>query len=121
MALENKRQVGGLENVEAVPRLVEQRPHVLVDADGVHEDQGHLARRQRVAITAGRFALAVVEVEQPSVRHLLEVPVEVRLDVVEDGARPGDEITGVPVRLEWGTPLRIHPQVPGPQPLHAKV
>ena len=121
MALEHQRQVGGLENMKAMSRLVEQRPHVLVDADCVHEDKRHLAHRQRVAVTAGCLAFAVVKVEQLRVGHFLEVGVEVRLDVLEDLARAGDEISHVAIGLEWCSALRIHPQVPRLEPLHAKM
>ena len=43
MALEEERQPRCLEGVEGVARLVQQRPHVVVDADRVHEDERQLA------------------------------------------------------------------------------
>ncbi len=87
MALEHKRQLGGLENMKTMPRFVEQRPHVLVDADRVHEDQRQLADGKRVAVTARCLAFAVVEIEQAGIRHLLEIAAEVGLDVREHVAR----------------------------------
>src|SRR5260370_17821603 len=95
--------------MERVTRLVEQRPHVLVHVDRVHEDQRHLAYWQRVAVTSGRVSLPVVEVQQARLRHAFEVAAEVTLNMAEDFAGAGDELAVRLVPLEGSpAPRRAH-------------
>src|SRR5260370_21028188 len=102
--------------MERVTRLVEQRPHVLVHVDRVHEDQRHLAYWQRVAVTSGRFSLPVVEVQQARLRHAFEVAAEATLDMAEDFACAGDELADRLVRLQGGPAPSRRPTLPPPPP-----
>ena len=93
--------------------LVQQRAHVAVDADSVHEDQRKLSEVQRLAVTARRLALAIVEVEQVVGGHGVEVATELRIDVSEDGAGAIDQAPDVVERLEWRPAVGINRRVPG--------
>ena len=46
MPLEQQRKVCRLEHMKRVTSLVQQRAHVVIDVDGVHEDQRQLAHRK---------------------------------------------------------------------------
>ena len=121
MPLEQQRQVRSLENVKRMPGLVQERAHIVVHVDGVHEDQRQLAHRQRVAKAAGRLALAVVEVEQAGVRHRLELAPKVRLHVGEDVAGVANEVAHVGVRPQRCPSFGIDQLVPRPELIHAQV
>jgi hypothetical protein len=49
--------------MEGMAGLVQQRAKVAVHADRIHEDQGQLPEGQGHAVSAGRLALSIVEVE----------------------------------------------------------
>ena len=65
---------------------MQQGSHIPVDANGVHEDERHLSEGERLAVAAWSLAFAVVQVEQPSLRHAAVVGPEVRIDIRENVA-----------------------------------
>ena len=105
--------------MKCVAGLVQESAHVVVDPHGVHEDQRLFAERQGLAETAGRLALAVVQVEKPGVVHRFEVIVEVGVDVGENAGGAIDVRAHVLERLEGRPPGRVHSQVPRTQRLDA--
>src|SRR6266568_5451155 len=98
---------------------MQQSPDVVVDVDGVHEDEGKLADRKGVAETAWRLALPVVQVEQPRVRHGLELRAEIRLDVLEHLACAKDEVRDSLVGPERPPAFGIGGEVPRSEPRQA--
>ena len=57
--------------------FVQQGANIVVDADGVHEDERLLSKRESLAVRARRLSLAVLEVEELRVDHRLVVTTEV--------------------------------------------
>ena len=82
MALPDERLAVRGEGVERVPRLVQERHHVVHQPDGVHEDERPPAEVERLAVPAGRLSLPAVEVEEALVDHGLEL-------AAEHAGRPG--------------------------------
>ena len=50
--------------MKGVARLMQERANVIVNTDCVHEDQRLLSEIERLAVSAGRLALAVLQVKQ---------------------------------------------------------
>src|SRR5713226_6435408 len=112
MALKQQGQLRSLDGMEGMAGLVQQRAQVAVDADRVHEDQGQLPEWQRGAVTTGRLALAVVQVEEAGIIHGLVVAAEVGVDVGENRRRRIDQASDVVERLERGTARWIDRHIP---------
>ena len=64
---------------------MQQGPHVALQADRIHEDEGPLLDGERRAVATGRFALAVVQVQQALASHCLKVVGQLWIDPVKDG------------------------------------
>ena len=88
---DERLRMGG-EGVERVAGLVQQRHHIVHQADGVHEDERPPAEVQRLAVAARRLALPAVQVEQPLVDHGLELVAQRRIHPVEHATGPGRRI-----------------------------
>src|SRR5258708_13557265 len=99
MPLKQQWKVRGFDRVEGMAGLVQQRTHVSVDADRVHEDQGQLPKRQGHAVTAGSLALALVHLEAAGVVHGLLVAAKVRLDLGENRSSGIDQAANLCTRL----------------------
>src|SRR3982074_1650627 len=121
MALEEQRKLGRLERMDRVAAFVQERAYVVVYSDGIHEDQRHLSERERLAVTAGSLALAIVEVEQPRVRHAAVVGLKVRIDVSEHVPCLFDEGSDAAERLERLLAIGIGTDVPWPKGLEVHV
>src|SRR5258708_32599190 len=100
MTLEQEWKSRGLDGVERMAGLVQQRAQVSIHAHGVHEDQRQLPEGESLAVAAGSFALAIVEVEQVVVVHRLVVAAKVRVDVGENRPAAFDESADVVARVE---------------------
>ena len=105
--------------MESVAGLVQQGAHVVVDAYGIHEDERHLAERERLAVAARSLALAVVQVEQIGVRHAAVVAAELRVDVGEHVTGSIDECRDVFERLQRRAPPGIGGYIPWPHGVEA--
>src|SRR5260370_35905658 len=95
MSLEQEWKSRGLDGVERMAGLVQQRAQVFIHAHGVHEDQRQLPERESLAVAAGSFALAIVEVEQVVAVHRLGVAAKVRVDLGANRPAASDESAGV--------------------------
>ena len=81
-----------------MPAFVKQRLHVLMNTDRVHKNERSARNREIGAITARRFAFAVVQIQQPFPPHNLEICAQLRVDLLED---PGDPFFQIAHLLEW--------------------
>ena len=64
LAVGGQRLAPAGQGVEGVAPLVQQGPHVAVEAHGVHEDERQAVVLERRLVAAGGLALAVGQVEQ---------------------------------------------------------
>src|SRR5215213_11369690 len=101
--------------MEGVPGLVQQRHHVVHQADGVHENEWPTPEMERFAVPARRLALSAVEIEQALVDHGLELRAEHRVDLVEDPTGSAHKFLYGLERAERSGPVRIDGQVPRAQ------
>src|SRR6266851_10240508 len=115
MTLEQEWKPRGLDGVERMPGLVQKGAQVCVHAHGVHEDQRQLSEGKSLAVAAGCFALAIVEVEQVVVVHRLVVAAKVGIDMGENRPATLDESADIIERLERGPAHRIGRHVPRTQ------
>ena len=95
--------------------FVQQRAHVLIEADCIHEDQRHLPEGEGLAVAAGGLALAVVQIEQTQVLHLLESRRQSVVQLAENALRAADHLSHVRERLQRTTIQRIDVHVPRTQ------
>src|SRR5258708_9673814 len=109
MTLEQEWKPRGLDGVERMARLVQKRAQVSIHAHGVHEDQRQLPESEGLAIAAGSFPFAIVEVEQVVVVHRLVVAAKVGVDVRETRSAALDESTAVVPWFELGPAPSIRP------------
>src|SRR6266851_10378175 len=119
MTLEQEWKPRGLDGVERMARLVQQRAQVFIHAHGVHENERQLSEGKSLAVAARSFALAIVEVEQVVVVHRLVVAAKVGVDVGEDRPAALDESAYVVERFERGPAQGIGRHVPRTQCVEA--
>ena len=112
MALEEKGQPRCLDRVEGVARLVQETSQVVVDADGVQEDQRKLAKVECRAVPARRLAFAIFEVKQIRVDHGLVIAAEVGIDVPEHVGGASNEGVDVVKWLECRPSLWVDRSIP---------
>src|ERR1700730_16115477 len=98
--------------MESVAGFVQQRPHVVVNADRVHEDQWLFPEVEGLAVGPRRLALAVLKVEQFRIHHRLVVPAEVGIDMPEDAGGAINESLNVGEWLEGRPSERVDKRVP---------
>ena len=79
--------VAGRQRMKGVAGLVQNRLHVALQPDGVHENERQPRLVERVLITARRLAFAIVEIEQMQLLHFLETAAEFAVQPVEDFLR----------------------------------
>ena len=106
--------------MDRVAGLVEQRAHVALEPDRVHENKGQAVLGEHGLVAAGGFALAAVEVEQVMV-------VEEDEDLAEVGMDPGQNLDAALHQLgdflegaQRGAAFGVHRQVPGTERVEAQ-
>jgi len=57
------------QSVERVPGFVQNRFHVALHADGIHKNEGQTGFGQVALVAAGRFALAILQIQQMFFAH----------------------------------------------------
>src|ERR1700694_1704437 len=112
MALEQQWQPGRLERMEGMAGFVQKGANIVVNAYSIHEDERLLSKGQRLAVGTGRFAFAILQVEQLRINHRLVVAAEVRIDVPEDVCGALDKGLDVCKRLEGRPPAWVDRRVP---------
>src|SRR5260370_7077182 len=112
MTQEQEWKPRGLDGVERMAGLVQQRAQVFIHAHGVHEDERQLSEGESLAVAARSFALAIVEVEQGVVVHRLVVAAKVGVDVGEDRPAALHESAYVVQRFDRAPPQAITLHLP---------
>ena len=72
----------------------------------------------RGLVPAWRLPLPALQVQEPLGDHELEELPEGRIDAGEDLLRPRGELPGIGERPEGRPAERVHPKVPGPEPIN---
>ena len=103
------------QRVKGVAGLVQNRLHVALQADGVHENERQPRLGERVLIAARRLALAIVEVEQLQILHLLETAGEFAVQPVENLLRARNHFADSRERFQRRTVQRVNGQIPRTQ------
>ena len=103
------------QRVKGVAGLVQDRLHVALQADGVHENERQPRLGQRGLIAARRLAFAIVEVEQMQVLHLLETAGQFAVEPVENFLRARNHFVHLRERFQRRAVQRVHRQVPRTQ------
>ena len=108
------------QRVERVPRLVQQRLHVVVHADAVGEHERHPIVLELVLVAARRLATAAHQVEQVAVHQFVDPGGEGRIDRVHQPAADGDQFGLGGERAQRWSALRIDLEVPRAEPRQAQ-
>src|SRR5438105_14172475 len=95
--------------------FMEHRLNVALQADRVHKDEWQPRFGQRRLITARRFALAILQIEQPIVEHAFESIAQSAVDMVENGLCAAGHLFNFPERAERGTLQWIDGRIPRSQ------
>ena len=120
-AVGQQRLVPARPGVEGVAALVQQRAHVRLGPDRVHEDERQAAFRKRGLVTARGLALATAEIEHFALPQRVEYLAQFRRDLVENPAATARQLLIRLKRSERRPALRIDGQVPRPQRFHAQL
>lgn len=100
------------QRVKRVSRLVQDRLDVPLLAHGIHENEGQSRLGQRTLIPARRLPLAIVQIEEPQLVHLPELPRQLRIQLLENllGRRhqPVDFVEGTQRRSLRGSTAKSH-------------
>jgi hypothetical protein len=83
LQLLNVRQVLGPQRRESVAAFMQHGAYIIAHADGVHEDEWALSDGKAGAITAGRFALAAVQIERLFLPQDCVILAQLRIDMLE--------------------------------------
>src|SRR5438477_8814903 len=95
--------------------FMEHRLNVALQADRVHKDEWQPRFGQRRLITARRFALAVLQIEQPIVAHAFESIAQSAVEMVEDRLGSGRHLFDFLERAERWTIQWIDGRIPRSQ------
>ncbi len=99
------------QSVKCMARLVQNRFHVPLNANCVHEDEGQTRLGQRGLVTAGRLSFPVREIEQAKVLHLLKTLCQLAIQRIKDLLRARDHLLDSFKRAQRSAVQRIDCQV----------
>src|SRR6267378_1440310 len=101
--------------MKGVSRLVQERANVVVNTDRVHKDQWLLSEIERLAVGAGRLALAILQIKQLCFDHGFVIATKYRIDVPEYVRGTIHERIHVGERFQGGSSERVDRCIPGPK------
>ena len=111
----NQLVVAGLDAVESVPTLVEQRLDISLLSGSVHEDEGNPDLLEVVLVAAGCLVLAGIEIEQFAIDQQTEHLLKIRVNLAKDLTAPIDQVRIALERAKRWPSLRVDRCIPGPQ------
>ena len=94
---------------------MQYRLHVPLQSNRIHENERQPRFRQRGLIAARRLALAIVQIEQFQIVHLLEAPRQFPVERIKNLLRARDHFADLRERFQRRTVQRVNRQVPGTQ------
>ena len=100
------------QRVKGVTGFMQNRFHIALHADGVHEDERQARFRERGLIATRRFAFAIVEVEQAQVAHGLKAIRQLLVELIEYLLGVANHFFHLLERLQRRTAQRVHRQIP---------
>ena len=119
-AVGRQRLAAAGQRVEGMPSLVEQGPHVGIEADRVHENERQSPVFEGRLVAAGSLALAIGQIEQLVLAEEGELVAQLGVHVAKNGLGPGGELFDVFEGYERGPAQRIDRRVPWPQGFHSQ-
>ena len=108
-------KIDTFKHVKCVTAFMQKSLHVIMQTNRVHENEGAFSVIETCAVTAGRFAFAVIEIEQSFALHDRVVAAKLRIDAVEDGRHLFNQHLYIVERFQRRTPQRINVGVPRAQ------